>query len=112
MTADRLTALREFEASIVDGNWPWHISPANTGISGENVREMYHAHSGSLDAAKALHDAVLPGWWFAIQPTGANVDSLVPHDGSLSMAANDNPARAWLLAIIRALIWQEENRHE
>jgi|GEM_PF-1199103 len=109
---DRITALREFEASIVDGNWPWHISPANTGISGENVREMYHAHSGSLDAAKALHDAVLPGWEWRLRDDGQAWVWRTAADLHAAYDETETPARAWLLAIIRALIWQEENRHE
>ena len=107
MTAEHLTALRALEKNVAAGVGTT-MGFEDAGFDGW-AELAYH---GSLDAAKALHDAVLPGWWFAIQPTGANVGSLVPHDGSLSMAANDNPARAWLLAIILALIWQEENRHD
>lgn len=62
------------------------------------------AYFGSLDAAKALHEAMLPDWWFAIQPTGATVGKMErPHDGNVFDGANQNPARAWLLAILRAL---------
>ena len=62
------------------------------------------AYRGSLDAAKALHDALLPGWWFAVQPTGATVGKVeTPHDGMVFSCGTDDPARAWLLAILRAL---------
>ena len=69
-----------------------------------------NAFTGSLDAAKALHEALLPGWfpgmsknihhghWYAwVQ------DKATAHFS----AVEPDPARAWLLAIIRALIAQE-----
>ena len=68
----------------------------------------YSAHRGSLDAAKALHDAVLPGWdWEVAGSNGAAV-FYGPHlHGPAHLAAADTPARAWLLAILEALISQE-----
>lgn len=72
-------------------------------------REMWEpivkANSGSLDAAKALHEALLPGWspgvsqnihsgyWFAWVQT--------IQDKHFSATESD-PARAWLLAILKA----------
>jgi hypothetical protein len=65
-----------------------------------------HAYKGSLDAAKALHDAVLPGWWYVIDHRTCSVSDM--DDGPFFNAStNDNPARAWLLAILRALHAQE-----
>lgn len=73
----------------------------------ENIsapKSAWKAYNGSLDSAKALHEAMLPDWWFAIQPTGATVGKMErPHDGNVFDGANQNPARAWLLAILRAL---------
>jgi hypothetical protein len=82
------------------------------------------AYGGSLDAAKALHDAVLPGW--AIERVtmwpGLNGECVVRiwgthdkdgerwhnfDDGRASGRSRDNLARAWLLAILEALIAQE-----
>jgi len=63
---------------------------------------------GWLDAAKALHDAVLPGWR-AIICTDGNC-SLLPCDQKGKTVEHihaDNPARAWLLAILEVLIEQE-----
>jgi hypothetical protein len=80
------------------------------------------AYIGSLDAAKALHDAVLQGW---------EVDAIWQHEhhqprprkwqcrlrnstgfgrcvGDYYWAGEDNPARAWLLAILSALIEMED----
>ena len=83
------------------------------------------AYNGSLDAAKALHDAVLPGWQIniAFLPVGADVvcgiyGPLDPNAGKWAFAPKfearaANPARAWLLAIVRALIAQEsQNEHQ
>ena len=69
------------------------------------------AYNGSLDAAKALHEAVLPKWspsvgqnvhhgyWFAHVMKSDDGSIVGDHSG----LSPDNPARAWLLAIIRAL---------
>jgi hypothetical protein len=74
------------------------------------VQSAYH---GSLDAAKALHDAVLPGWHFNVA-TEANRQgfyaTVIPKQwGKSFVACSENPARAWLLAILNALIEQENN---
>ena len=75
------------------------------------------ASQGSLDAARALHDAVLPGW--AVANIGqacwdgsggwrvwiTSKEYLT--DMTSASAAADTPARAWLLAILEALIAQE-----
>jgi len=65
----------------------------------------YHQHS--LDAAKALHEAVLPGWEWHLGPSKAKI---YPYNGSPLKSWSgmaDNPARAWLLAILEALIARE-----
>lgn len=62
------------------------------------------AYNGSLDAAKALHDAVLPGWDWSVDNIGRSQFCAYVYDGAKTIIAfNHNPARAWLLAIIRAL---------
>lgn len=65
---------------------------------------------GSLDAAKRLHDALLPEWaWgtgtYLVGPSTAKVwqSSANGH-----VAVDADPARAWLIAILRAL--EEEGR--
>ena len=58
------------------------------------------AHDGSIDDAFALHQAVVPEQSIRIERRVGGwvvwLDS--PHQG-----ISDNPARAWLLAILRAL---------
>ena len=74
-----------------------------------------HAFKGSLDAAKALHEALLPGWkknmaftefadgsgavtMFGPMPCDAGKWDFAPK----FEARGDTQARAWLLAILRA----------
>jgi hypothetical protein len=67
---------------------------------------LWKSYHGSLDAAKALHEALLPGWFPGMSQ---NVHSgqwfaWVQDKFTYHFKANhqDNPARAWLLAILRA----------
>ena len=72
-----------------------------------------HAYNGSLDAAKALHEAVLPGWDWSVGKSS----TYVVKDGFGSFGFGElfdeplsmDPARAWLIAIIKALIAEEDN---
>ena len=61
----------------------------------------------SLDAAFALHEALLPGWVYGLN-TGfqRKAHAVVGQPGVSFFAGNNdtgNPARAWLLAILRAV---------
>jgi len=73
-----------------------------------------HAYKGSLDAAKALHEAVLPDIGWEVYRT-AKYPGMIPGScpspykaivgwGTQVSGHADNPARAWLIAILRALI--------
>lgn len=68
------------------------------------LRHVLEAEAGSLDAAKALHDALLPGWGYVVrQSTNGKPCAAVakyPYAAIYQYAAN--PASAWLLAILRA----------
>lgn len=69
----------------------------------DNAANGRMAWSGSLDAAKLLHEALLPGWRWTRH-----------HDGEIEVWAtgvlsrrwgrsdDKDPARAWLLAILKA----------
>lgn len=65
------------------------------------------AFSGSLDAAKALHDAVLPGWEWRGRDDGRWWVWRTASDLQVG-EADGNPARAWLIAILKALIAEEQ----
>lgn len=67
------------------------------------------AFNGSLDAAKALHEALLGAerYGYGIGPWGARVwiySSLPDWDRSVRQEVDlvNNPARAWLIAILKA----------
>lgn len=70
---------------------------------GKTERIAYEAFGGSLDAAKALHEALLPGWEYLLSASNAKV---FPYNGtagaSVKYGMAATPARAWLLAILRA----------
>lgn len=120
----KIEALKELAAKVEAGQFiPRFDGPEHRvwpGMEGMNSWKRHHArysYHGSLDAAKALHDAVLPDEGWNIQWT-----MKYPHlmgDGNpfvarigwgeIFAASGPNPARAWLLAILRALISQEES---
>ena len=63
------------------------------------------AYEGSLDAAKRLHDALLPGWkWGRLWDRHMWVEpDDMPGRSERHYGRNACPARSWLLAIMRAL---------
>ena len=65
-----------------------------------------HAFKGSLDAALALHEALLPGWWFQTSAVDGWATCHVARSGAgvpeEAPSGAETPARAWLLAILRA----------
>ena len=65
-----------------------------------NCVEAFH---GSLDAAKALHEAVLPGWGWDISCMEVARVWDLKYKGYAIQASAKCPARAWLLAILHAL---------
>ena len=67
------------------------------------------AYNGSLDAAKALHDAALPEWatWSVDHSVFGYEFSLMKGHLFASGCSKEGPARAWLIAIIKALIAKE-----
>lgn len=88
------------------GSFPqdWHGTPSYSGGCGVNAHKAYN---GSLDAAKALHDAVLPGWgWETSHLLKAQVYHMKCYSPIFG-AQSTSTARAWLLAILAALIAQE-----
>ena len=94
---DITTALRP----IYDGDEPV-VAYFRMACDGTDIRAM--------GAAKALHEAVLPGWEWRLGPSNAKI---YPYYGSPVKSWDgmaDNPARAWLLAILRALYAQEPDK--
>lgn len=80
-------------------------------------RSAFRAFNGSLDAAKALHEALLPGWRVedmhqkfdgsAFRRLGKWQVCIERVKDFVEVSSMDHsPARAWLLAILTALIAQ------
>jgi hypothetical protein len=103
----KLEALIQLRDKVKAGQ-PWHFNEFDP--YGALPGDWVSAFNGSLDAAKALHEAVLPGWvWCPEIGTDAPYEGWLSPPASadgFSVAATD-PARAWLLAILEALISQE-----
>lgn len=97
-------ALRDLLVKVEAGEAGWNrlATIAEDALPPREAALAATAYRGSLDAAKALHDAVLPGWGFAVTQVGANIE------GPTEFYSDDanNPARAWLIAVIKALIAQ------
>jgi hypothetical protein len=116
----------------VKGNW-WpdirdvqNFSRHCEGAIPDDVRSLWvdawGAYHGSLDAALRLHEALLPGWGWAVdwRDDGFVMAWLSPNLNRMSEAErataplvdernySGKPARAWLLAILRALAKREE----
>ena len=66
--------------------------------------DIASAYTGSLDAAEALHEAVLPRWAAIVNTNGtAYLVGPAPYWERHTGCKENSPARAWLLAILRAL---------
>ena len=120
---DRKQALQDLRDKVANGDeliQPWFFQDAFNNADHRNCAgEAFTAyHDSSLDAAKALHNAVLPGcsqysivtdptclkvsvcWW----PNGLSGKTERHGEG---WGHPDQEARAWLLAILSALIAQQ-----
>lgn len=83
-------------------------------LFGDGWLHVFDAYNGSLDAAKALHEALLPGWW--VQHIGHNLAGWgvrletkgVSLPESCLLPRHACPARAWLLSILKAYRAQQE----
>ena len=102
---DRKQALTDLLVKVEVGG---DIFPNDFPSGFKKVPRAIGAFEGSLDAAKALHEEVLPEWSWQKMPDGTiHMMHEITFDTS-SGHYNDNPARAWLIAIIKAIIAEEE----
>jgi hypothetical protein len=106
---DRKDALVDLLDKVEAGNFKWNAwadPPLDRALMGK-VEDSYY---GSLDAAKALHEAVLTEWrvTHAFGLISGEVAKFnLTHNEKPSTyvrAESSNPARAWLIAILKALI--------
>lgn len=74
------------------------------------------AYRGHLDAAKALHDAVFPDWSYLLGHVKTGKPAAIiycDYESDLNedcYIESETPARAWLIAIIKAFIEQEHGQ--
>ena len=111
---DRKDALTELLAKVEAGNFNWNAwatPPLNRALMGK-VEDSYN---GSLDAGKALHEAVLPDYsWQLFEEDSGEFSSLVSKCDDPRVYQEEwhaYPARAWLIAILKALI-EGENTND
>lgn len=112
--SDRKQALQDLLAKVEAGDvrhstdlpfWKVWLPESDIGSLAYTAAKAF---DGSLDAAKALHEAVLPEWCVNIYSNRlgnwrVSLDSPVaPHKAMRGLA--DNPARAWLCALLKSLI--------
>lgn len=112
-------ALKDLLEKVEAGAFPADMSARDLGLKDvveatgvPVIRMMFKAFSGSLDAAKALHEAALLGWHFNVS-NEASGDGYVAevfsrNDEAISHGHSETPARAWLIAILKALIAEQE----
>lgn len=64
--------------------------------------DVMKAFDGSLDAAMALHEILLPGWVFVVSEGSASVLEKGNGFATMEKHYSNNPARSWLIAILKA----------
>lgn len=83
------------------------VFPSESAYGKTTWGTAHNAFSGDLNAAKALHEALLPGWHWFVSQCRSGGRATVWHDLDkcrASFSADDPvPSRALLLAILRAL---------
>lgn len=110
--SDALNKLIEaVEAGAATMNDFASVFPSESAYGKTTWGTAHNAFSGSVDAAKELHEALLPGWFLGMSK---NLHSglwyaWVQDKESVQFCANEpTPARAWLLAVLRAYAAQQE----
>jgi len=91
---------RLIEAVEAGGTCPWMDAISPIGI--DNAALFGDAQCGSLDAAVTLLEALLPGWGWGRM----NDRMFVEHGDSVFSARGPSPARALLLAVLRAKLME------
>lgn len=102
-----MTDLDKLIAAVEAGDMWSETQYAVFGNGTDLVNAYQAAFDGSLDAALRLHKALLPGHTRAVDATapemGIRVDVWSPEGPITGTGDNAVEARAWLLAVLRAL---------
>lgn len=108
----KLDSLRALHDAVKAGTRPWR-EPRDPDDHPHDAHILL-AFSGSLDAAHALHKAVLPGWAWEGGTLSNSATVYAPNypgedfEAPCYSGEDPDPARALLLAILAALVAQEE----
>lgn len=86
----------------VEAGWAPDVLEHSDAMSAKHIRHVMDAYHGSLDAAFALHQALLPGWRARLDIGRRRRCWMISPDNQKLDAYGLTPARAWLLAILRA----------
>jgi hypothetical protein len=108
---DSKDALIKSLAKVEAGEWDWRIDWADWDCSSmPSINDCKNAYNGSLDAAKALHEAVLPEWHWNVSKDGVARIVIPSRLRTIPTVgrSDSSPARAWLIAILKALIAGED----
>ena len=106
-----MTALQELLAKVEAGSKQWTANELWEALKCHKQKQFNAAFHGSLDAAKALHEAVLHGWDVSMGTGHAGTFEAGVATGSRIEIFNGTSgvmSRAWLIAIIKALIAHED----
>lgn len=103
-------ALRDLLAKVEVG-WPTDVDtpympPFHAVWPDWRAQSAWLANNGSLDAASALHDAVLPGFGWGKEALSGKLYVMEIEGNTMEFGEAATPARAWLICILRALIAQ------
>lgn len=104
---DLIKLIEAVEAGTATMNDFAAVFPSESAYGKTTWGTAHNAFAGDLNAAKALHDALLPDHGWGAGPWGARVWLYSDHpkwDGSDRQEVEmvKAPARAWLLAILKA----------
>lgn len=102
MTTELDRLIEAVEAGTVSGTALSGLSYDCGGALARWRRIIADAYRGSLDDAVAMLEALLPGWGWGRM----NDRMFVEQGGSVVSARGSNPARALLLAVLRAKLME------
>ena len=101
-----MSALDKLIWAVEAGTFPADVTAAECGLNGVGIMQLYAAFNGSLDAALALHEALLPGCGWKTQKLLCNdyytADVWGEYAYSEASGTAPTPARAWLIAVLKA----------
>ena len=109
-----LQALKELHAAVKDGTLAKYSAfkqgPDPWSAIAPHCMTASKAYNGDLNAARALHDALLPGWTYGLCFDAHNEKYAFVSDGDFETDEEYSAchAHAWLQAVLAALLFQAE----